>query len=83
MLHIVINLYPGRSDAIKRSMAGAVQKTFVQELGFAPSDISVAVREIPAERFVKQIQEDCQKQEVLIASAYISETQGGNGTTNA
>ena len=81
MPHIVINLYPGRSDAIKRSMAGAVQKTFVQELGFAPSDISVAVREIPAERFVEQIQEDGQKQEVLIDSAYISETLGRNEMT--
>ena len=81
MPHIVINLYPGRSDAIKRSMAGAVQKTFVQELGFAPSDISVAVREIPAERFVGQIQEDGQKQEVLIDSAYISETLGRNEMT--
>ncbi len=50
MPHVIVKMYPGRSEAQKRRLAEAIVKDVVANVGGSEDSVSVAIEEIaPAE----------------------------------
>ena len=46
MPHVVVKLWPGRNDEIKKNLAERVAQTVADNLGVDVGDVSVAVEEV-------------------------------------
>ena len=46
MPHVIVKLWPGRNDEIKRNLAQKVANTVAQELKVDIGDVSVAIEEV-------------------------------------
>lgn len=53
MPHINIKLYPGRPDELKKKLSENVAKAVEDTIGAKPSTISVAIEEVPKEKWPK------------------------------
>lgn len=49
MPHIIVKLWPGRSEEIKRNLAERIAVTVAEELKVDKGDVSVALEEVPRE----------------------------------
>ena len=55
MPHINVKLYPGRSDELKSKLADKITKAVVEVMDSKEKTISVAIQEIPGERWPKEV----------------------------
>jgi len=55
MPHINIKLYPGRSDELKSKLADKITEAVVEVMDLKEKTISVAIQEIPGERWPKEV----------------------------
>lgn len=55
MPHIIVKLYPGRSEELKLKLANKVTEAVIQAINAEEKSISVAVEEIPKENWPKEV----------------------------
>jgi len=55
MPHIIVKLWPGRSEEQKMELTDKISKVLIETLGAKESSISVAFEEIPKERWVNEV----------------------------
>jgi 4-oxalocrotonate tautomerase len=55
MPHVVIKMYPGRSEQQKRQLAEAIVKDVVAIAGGSEDSVSVAIEEIPAAEWTEKV----------------------------
>lgn len=55
MPHVVIKLWPGRNDEIKKNLADAVAETVAENLKVDIGDVSVAVEEVARQDWEAQV----------------------------
>lgn len=55
MPHVVIKLWPGRNDEIKKNLADAVAETVAENLKVDIGDVSVAVEEVARQDWGEQV----------------------------
>ncbi|MCB0717303.1 MAG: tautomerase family protein [Bacteroidetes bacterium] len=48
MPHIIVKLWPGKSEAQKKRLAEEISKDVAAILGYGEESVSVAMREVPA-----------------------------------
>ena len=55
MPHITIQMYPGRSDELKKKLAEAVVKTASEELQRGKEHFSVSIEDVPQEEWNEKV----------------------------
>jgi len=55
MPHLMVKLAKGRSDTVKRELAGRLTATMMDVLGHGADAISVAMEEVPMEEWMEQV----------------------------
>lgn len=55
MPHIIIKLYPGRTEDQKKAMAEAVGEAVIRSLNADPKTISVDIQEVPSEEWKESV----------------------------
>ncbi|MFN3660413.1 MAG: tautomerase family protein [Brevinematales bacterium] len=55
MPHVIIKLYPGRTEEQKRAMAVAVSEAIIQSIGADPKTISVAIEEVSPSEWKEKV----------------------------
>lgn len=55
MPHIIVKLWPGRNDEIKRKLAKRIANTVAEELNVDMGDVSVAIEEVPREEWGEKV----------------------------
>lgn len=55
MPHIIVKLWPGRNEEIKRNLAERIADTVATELKVDKGDVSVALEEVPREDWGEQV----------------------------
>lgn len=55
MPHVIIKMYPGRSEQQKRQLADAIVKDVVAIAGGTKDSVSVAIEEIPAAEWTEKV----------------------------
>jgi 4-oxalocrotonate tautomerase len=55
MPHVVVKMYPGRSEQQKRQLAEAIVKDVVAIAGGSEDSVSVAIEEIPAAEWTEKV----------------------------
>jgi 4-oxalocrotonate tautomerase len=55
MPHVIVKMYPGRSEEQKRRLADAIVKDVVAIAGGAESSVSVAIEEIPPAEWTEKV----------------------------
>ena len=55
MPHVIIKMYPGRSEQQKRQLADAIVKEVVAIAGGSEGSVSVAIEEIPAGEWTEKV----------------------------
>ncbi|MEG0856668.1 MAG: tautomerase family protein [Terrisporobacter sp.] len=66
MPHIVVQMYPGRSNEIKEDFAKKVQKLTVEEFGCQPGHVSVSVEDIAQENWKEEVVEKIRPEDLII-----------------
>lgn len=66
MPHIVIKMYPGRSQEIKEDFAKKVQELTVKEFGCQPGHVSVSVEDIKPENWKDEVVNKINPEELII-----------------
>lgn len=55
MPHVVVWMYPGRTEETKRNLTEAVVRAVCETCGVGPETVSVAVEEVPKERWMEEV----------------------------
>lgn len=55
MPHVIIKMYPGRSDAQKQRIADLVTKAIMEGAGSSEPSISVSIEDVPAEQWLETV----------------------------
>ena len=55
MPHIIVKLWPGKSEAQKRDLAERISKAVMDVLHYGDESVSVAMEEIPAEEWAERV----------------------------
>jgi 4-oxalocrotonate tautomerase len=55
MPHIIVKLYPGRSEEQKRNLAENIAKVVSESLNSNESSISIAIEEVASEEWAKEV----------------------------
>ena len=55
MPHVVIKMYPGRSNEIKENLAKKIAACVVEELNANPAVVSVAIEDVQPEDWMEQV----------------------------
>lgn len=55
MPHIIVKLYPGRSEEQKMSLVESITKVVSENLKLNESSISIAIDEVPSENWAKEV----------------------------
>lgn len=55
MPHVVVKLWPGRSEEQKKQLAEAIVKDFKAIMNSSEASVSVALEEVPREEWVRQV----------------------------
>lgn len=55
MPHVIVKMYPGRSEQQKRQLADAIVKDVVAIAGGSEGSVSVAIEEIPAGEWAEKV----------------------------
>lgn len=57
MPHVIVKLWPGRSEEQKRELSERIVKDMMASLGSSEASISVAIEEVPREQWTKAVYE--------------------------
>ena len=55
MPHIVVKLFPGKSEEQKEQLAKEIVKDFVELLNYKEDTLSVAIEEVPKESWTNEV----------------------------
>lgn len=66
MPHIVVKMYPGRSEEVKEDFAKKVQKLTVDELSCQPGHVSVSVEDIQPENWKDEVVDKIRPEDLVI-----------------
>lgn len=55
MPHIIVKLYPGRSEEQKMNLVESITSAVSESLNLKESSISIAIEEIPSEDWAKEV----------------------------
>lgn len=55
MPHVILKMYPGRSEEMKEQAVAFLVKAVVESIGCKESAVSVAIEEIPKEEWVDKV----------------------------
>ena len=55
MPHVVVKMYPGRSNEIKENLAKKIAACVVEELGAKPAVVSVAIEDVQPDDWMEQV----------------------------
>jgi 4-oxalocrotonate tautomerase len=55
MPHIIVKLYPGRSEEQKMSLVESITKVVSENLKLNESSISITIDEVPSENWAKEV----------------------------
>lgn len=55
MPHVIVKLWPGKSEEQKRRLAAAITKNVTSVLHYGDDSVSVAMEEIPAEKWLEEV----------------------------
>lgn len=55
MPHVIVKLYPGRSEAQKCDLAARITTALTEALGSAEASISIAIEEVPGADWADQV----------------------------
>lgn len=57
MPHIIVQMYPGRSEEVKQQIAQFIQGSLSEQMNMEPGLFSVSIKEIPQSEWDKQVNE--------------------------
>ncbi|HEX2946479.1 MAG TPA: tautomerase family protein [Clostridia bacterium] len=57
MPHVIVKMYKGRSEALKKDMAEKVTKAITESLSVNESSVSIAIEEFETENWDKEVYE--------------------------
>lgn len=66
MPHIVVKMYPGRSQEVKEDFAKKVQQLTVEEFGCQPGHVSVSVEDIKPENWKEEVVNKIREEDLII-----------------
>jgi len=55
MPHIIVKLYPGRTEEQKKALTEKIAKAVVEEIGCSDAVVSVSFEEVAKEKWAKQV----------------------------
>lgn len=55
MPHIIVKLYPGRSEEQKMNLVKSITTVVSEKLNLNESSISIAIEEVPSENWAKEV----------------------------
>ena len=55
MPHVIIKLWPGRTEEQKLQLTERIVKAFMESMSVPETSVSVAFEEIPSERWAKEV----------------------------
>ena len=55
MPHVIVKIWPGKTEAQKQALAEAVTKNVMEILGNSEGSVSVAVEEVDSERWREEV----------------------------
>ena len=55
MPHIIIKMYPGRSEEQKRELADSIAESVVSIAKCEPKSVSIAIEEVPSEEWTEKV----------------------------
>ena len=55
MPHVIVKLWPGKSEPQKTQLAEAITRSVTETLNYGPESVSVAFEEIPAKDWAKKV----------------------------
>jgi 4-oxalocrotonate tautomerase len=58
MPHVIVKLWPGKSDAQKQRLADLITQNVIDVLHYGDESVSVAFEEIPAAQWKKKVYDD-------------------------
>jgi 4-oxalocrotonate tautomerase len=53
--HVIVKLWPGKTEAQKQELAKAITKDVMQTLGYGEASVSVSLEEIDAARWREEV----------------------------
>lgn len=55
MPHVVVTMYPGRSEEVKRRLAEAIARDLIEIAGSSEASVSIAIEEVVAADWAEQV----------------------------
>ena len=55
MPHIALNMYPGRTEEVKRDLAEKIRDFAAKEMNIGKEHFTVTIKEIPAEHWKEEL----------------------------
>lgn len=55
MPHVVVTLYPGRSEEVKRRLAEAITRDLIEIAGSSERSVSIAIEEVAAADWAERV----------------------------
>ncbi len=55
MPHVIVKLWPGKSEQQKKELAARIAEDVMNVLGYGPESVSVAMEEVAAEDWAEQV----------------------------
>lgn len=55
MPHVIVKLWPGKSEEQKKRLAAAITKDVTSVLHYGDDSVSVAMEEVPAEKWLEEV----------------------------
>jgi 4-oxalocrotonate tautomerase len=55
MPHVIVKMYPGKSEEQKQRLADEIVKDFVELLGYKEASLSVAIEEVPQNEWAEKV----------------------------
>ena len=57
MPHVIVKLWPGKSEQQKQKMVAAVTRAVTESLGYGHDSVSVSLEEVPASDWTEKVYE--------------------------
>ncbi|MCC7376761.1 MAG: tautomerase family protein [Verrucomicrobiales bacterium] len=55
MPHVIVKLWPGKTETQKRELAGRITRDVMDVLGYGEESVSVAVEEVPSQQWADRV----------------------------
>ena len=55
MPHVVVKLWPGKTEAQKAKLAEAIARDVIEHLGSSEASVSVSIEDVPQEAWAEQV----------------------------